>query len=241
MTQIQLVALDVAGTTVEEHGAVYAALHEAVREAGSTATAADVEHWMGAEKRAAIVGLLATGGVLDAPDTVVDAAFARFGELLAQAYAATPPVALPGVEAAIAALRTAGVKVALTTGFSRDVVDAILTTLGWTVAATPAQQLDAAVTLDAVVAASEVGAGRPAPYMVHRAMEATGVLDVAAVATAGDTVRDLQAGTNAGAGMVLGVLTGQLGTTDEGRAALAAQPHTALLGSVADLPAHLGL
>ena len=44
--------------------------------------------------------------------------------------------------------------------------------------------------------------------MVHRLMEQTGVMDVQAVAKAGDTVRDMQEGTNAGCGQVIGVLSG---------------------------------
>lgn len=244
---IELVALDIAGTTVEEHGAVYDALHAAVAEAGSTAGAADVQHWMGAEKSAAIRALLtlrdprrrnaidvnSTGDVID--DTVART-FARFTELLAAAYAARPPQPLPGVPRAFATLRASGIAVALTTGFTREVADGILASLGWTVASGPADRLSPDVTLDAVVAADEVPTGRPAPHMVHRAMERTGVVDVRAVLTAGDTVLDLRAGRRAGAGVVVGVLTGRLGATREGVSLMRAEPHDVLLDSVADLP-----
>jgi phosphoglycolate phosphatase-like HAD superfamily hydrolase len=70
--------------------------------------------------------------------------------------------------------------------------------------------------------------------MVHRAMERTGVRRTADVLTAGDTVLDLEAGTNAGAGLVVGVLSG--GVPPE---TLAAAPHTHILTSVADLPSVL--
>jgi phosphoglycolate phosphatase-like HAD superfamily hydrolase len=53
--------------------------------------------------------------------------------------------------------------------------------------------------LDAVVCTEDVPQGRPAPYMIFRAMEATGVTNVAQVLTAGDATRDLESGTNAGA------------------------------------------
>ncbi|WP_217617204.1 phosphonatase-like hydrolase [Cellulomonas sp. GbtcB1] len=234
-----LVALDMAGTTVEEHGAVYEALHRAAAEHGSAATAADIETWMGAEKRAALDALLRLGetGPRPAPDAAtVDAAFARFGVLLADAYATRPPTAIPGVPEAFATLRRHGVKVALTTGFTRDVATSILDVLGWTVAASPEQQLSEAVTLDALTCADEVPLGRPAPHMVHRCMERTGVVDVARVLVAGDTVRDLQSGRNAGAGAVVGVLTGKLGAAGLGR-----ERHDYLLDSVADLPGLLDL
>jgi len=214
---IELAVLDIAGTTVEEYSAVYVALEEAVREAGGTPTEADIQRWMGADKREAITDMV--------PDvSTVDAALADFRTRLAAAYAARPPHLLPGVGEALAKLRANGVKVALTTGFDRGITDSLLAVVG----------VDSTV-VDAVVCVDDVAAGRPAPYMVFRAMELTGVRDVRRVLTAGDTVRDLEAGTNAGAGMVVGVLTGGLDAT-----ALGAVRHTHLVPSVADLPALLG-
>lgn len=222
---IELVVLDIAGTTVQEHGAVYVALREAVEAAGGSPTSAEIEHWMGADKRTAITRMLSTGQSADPPADVVDAAFSDFHARLTAAYADRPPTALPGVTDALAKLRAAGVKSALTTGFDRHVVDQVLAAVGW----------DESV-IDAVVCTDDVPLGRPAPYMIFRAMEATAVQDVASVLTAGDTIRDLQAGTNAGAGMVVGVLTG--GMTAEG---LGGVRHTHLLPSVADIPGLLGL
>jgi phosphoglycolate phosphatase-like HAD superfamily hydrolase len=56
------------------------------------------------------------------------------------------------------------------------------------------------------------------------------------VLVAGDTPRDLEAGTNSGAAMVVGVLSGA-SDADE----LGAHRHTHLLPSVADLPGLLGV
>ncbi|MFI6883155.1 phosphonatase-like hydrolase [Streptosporangium canum] len=222
---IELAVLDIAGTTVEEHGAVYIALEEAVRAAGGHPTPADIRRWMGADKREAITALL-SGEPGGAPERrTVDAVFADFRDRLDAAYADRPPAPLPGVPEALATLRAAGVKVALTTGFDRGVTDALLAQIGWRDGF-----------LDAVVCVDDVAAGRPAPYMIFRAMEATGVRDVSRVLTAGDTVRDLEAGSNAGAGIVVGVLTGGLDAT-----ALGAARHTHLLPGVADIPGLLSL
>jgi phosphoglycolate phosphatase-like HAD superfamily hydrolase len=62
-------------------------------------------------------------------------------------------------------------------------------------------------------------------------MELTGVAHVESVANVGDTVLDLQAGRNAKVAWNVGVLTGA-----HERALMAAQPHTHLLSSVAELP-----
>jgi phosphoglycolate phosphatase-like HAD superfamily hydrolase len=55
--------------------------------------------------------------------------------------------------------------------------------------------------------------------------------EVGAVAVVGDTASDLVAGRRAGAGIVVGVLTGA-----HDRAELEAVPPTRVLGSVAELP-----
>ncbi|GGU46326.1 phosphonatase-like hydrolase [Lentzea flava] len=208
---IDLVVLDIAGTTVQEHGLVYRALADTVTAAGGSAD--DVGRWMGADKREAISSMLGRSDV--------DAEFAGFHERLAKLYAESPPTPLPGVPEALAHLRSTGVKVALTTGFDRPIVDGLLDVLGWRTGV-----------LDAVVCVDDVPAGRPAPYMIFKAMELTGARDVRRVLTAGDTVRDLEAGTNAGAGFVVGVLSGSQTAEELGRTR-----HTHLLPGVADLPA----
>ncbi|MDQ4502607.1 phosphonatase-like hydrolase [Sinomonas sp. ASV322] len=226
---IQLAAFDIAGTTVDDHGHVYRALEDAVRENGVDVRAEDLQTWMGADKIEAIRALLRLGGYagVDAADVerTVAATFAHFRTILAERYAAEPPTPFPGVVEALAELRGRGIKVALTTGFSRDVAAPLLESIGWTVGEGPEH------TLDALVTTSDVAAGRPAPYMIHRAMEKTGVLDVSAVLAAGDTVVDVQAARNAGA-IAVGVLTGKL-TREE----FASQPGVVVLESVADVPA----
>ena len=92
------------------------------------------------------------------------------------------------------------------------------------------------VDVDAVVCAVEAGAGRPSPAMIRRAMTLTGVDDPGAVLVAGDTVLDVEAGLAAGAGLVVGVLTGGR-TRSELEAA--GPPH--VLDGVVGLPALLGL
>lgn len=221
---IKLVACDMAGTTIDEHGDVYVALARCVEETGVTTTSEAVQEWMGADKVEAITALIEAGGGAATPE-VVAAAFKRFKELLVEFYDANPPVALEGVEEAFRELRRQGIKVALTTGFSRDVAEPLLERLGWSV--------DDDNLLDAVVCSDEVAAGRPAPHMIHRAMELTGVQDVRAVIAAGDTVNDLAAANNAGVTAV-GVLTGKLD-----RDALAAHPHHHILDGVKDIPALL--
>jgi phosphonatase-like hydrolase len=218
---IRLAVLDMAGTTVDEGGAVYRALDAAVATVtGRAVPEADLARWMGADKREAVAGLLAA---LGAPHGAaeVEAAFAEFSARLDDAYLSTPPRPIDGIEAAFAGLRARDVRIVLTTGFSTRVATALVGGLGWRVGAT----------IDGLVTAEQVGAGRPSPRMIERAMALTDVADARQVLAAGDTLLDLQAGANAGAGAVVGVLTGA-----QDRATLEAGPATHVISSAALLP-----
>lgn len=215
---IDLVAFDMAGTTIDDHGLVYEALAQSVEETGASLTRADLQTWMGTEKTAAIAALVKLGGV-EPTRELVAAAFERFRLILGASYVEKPPVGLPGVEAALRELRGRGIRVALTTGFSDDVAHPLLDSLGWTIGDQ----------LDAVVTASEVTAGRPAPYLIHHAMEKTDTTDVASVLAAGDTIVDVLAAHNAGV-IGVGVLTGSLSREEFSR-----HPHDHILDSVVDV------
>lgn len=216
---IRLASLDMAGTTIDEGGAVYAVLRDAVERATGLDVPDDLlSRWSGTDKREAIVGLL-TGLGLDLGRT--DDIFAAFSDDLAAAYAADPPVLLSGIRETVQQLRADGVRVALQTGYRREVAEGLLEAVGWRVGPD----------VDALVSAEDVSASRPAPYLIFRTMEVTGVVDVREVLVAGDTVNDVTAGTRSGARFVVGVLTGAHTVAE-----LGAARHTHLLSSVADIP-----
>ena len=219
--RFDLAALDMAGTTVEEGGLVYLAVERAVAESIGGAIPGDVlRRWKGTSKEEAIAGILTDLGE-DASPARVAGVFDLFAVKIDEAYREQPPTPVPGVLETFDKLRSAGVKVALQTGYSAPVAASILGQLGWTVGDGPDHTVDALVTSDLVPLS------RPAPYLIFRCMEATGVTDVRRVLAAGDTPNDLGAGTHAGAGLVVGVTTGAFD-----RAALEAEPHTHALDSI---------
>lgn len=223
---LELAVLDMAGTTIDDGQQVYRVLAETATAYGAAPSQADIARWHGAAKHEALRALLTTPDGEPPSADVLDTVVADFRCRLTAAYASSPPCPLPGVVDAMSALRSAGIRVALTTGFDRDIVDSLLSALGW----------DGDSVVDEVVCGTDVAAGRPAPFMIFRAMENIGVADVARVLVAGDTPRDLQAGTNAGAALVVGVLSGAGDAVELGR-----HRHTHLVGSVADLPTLLEL
>jgi len=223
---IDLVVLDIAGTTVDEGLQVYRVLEQTVIAHGGSPSPADIDRWHGANKHEALRALLTPDGGTPPSAEVLRGIVADFQSRLMAAYVQNPPRPLPGVPEALAELRAAGIRIALNTGFDRDILDALLPAVGWN---------DDSV-VDTVVGGSDVPSGRPAPFMIYKAMERLGVTDISRVLVAGDTPRDLEAGTNSGAAYVVGVLSGA-GSLDE----LGTQQHTHLLSSVAALPALLGV
>jgi phosphoglycolate phosphatase len=92
-------------------------------------------------------------------------------------------------------LRSRGMKIAIATMDERASTEAQLALLG------------VAALVDAVVCAGEGLAAKPAPDMVRAVCRMTDVTCSQAVVV-GDSITDLQMGRNAGAGLVIGVLSG---------------------------------
>jgi phosphonatase-like hydrolase len=221
MSAPALVVLDMIGTSVRADDAVPRAFTVALAGEGIALTPEALHAVRGATKRLALRTLLA--GYADA-ETRADRAYARFRTELLQMFTAQAASPVAGADEVLARCRATGVKVALNTGFDRELTANLLAPLGWR------------ERVDAVICGDDVAAGRPAPYLIFRAMEATGVMSVGSVANVGDTELDLAAGANAGVRWNIGVWSGA-----HDRATLARAPHTHLCASIADLPALLGL
>lgn len=196
MTRIELVVLDMAGTTVQDDGIVEQAFQRAAERTG----VADRMPWeeaidhvrvtMGMSKIDVFTHL--SGGDVAA----ATAATAAFEQAYAEIVAEQGVSEIPGAGAAIAAFRDSGVRVALTTGFAPVTRDALLDGLGWR------------GLVDLALSPIDAGRGRPAPDLVLTALLRTETSSVRAVAVAGDTRSDVQSGRRARAGLVAGVLSG---------------------------------
>lgn len=213
-----LAVFDMAGTTINDRDEVYRVLRGATEREGAVYTDAQFQEWMGTEKKWAIRNLLDIGGV-EVTEERVEQAWAWFREELRSTYSEQPPVAIEGVEQALAELRANGIKVGLTTGFSREIADIILAAMGWGVG----------INLDASVTADQVSGGRPAPDMIFKVMEQTGVSEKSQVISVGDTAADIRSAQAAGVAAV-GVLSGHLNT---GQFTALGADH--ILDSVADI------
>jgi phosphoglycolate phosphatase len=212
-----LVVLDMAGTTVRDDGVVDEAFIAALSSVGVepdsprfASAQIYVRDTMGQSKADVF-------GALLEPDDAARAteAFARAYEQIVAEGRIAP---MEGAEALFDTLREHDVKICLTTGFAPSTRDALIASLGWH------------DHIDLALSPADCGRGRPHPDMIFGAMHRLSVPDAAAVAVVGDTVSDLEAGTNAGARAVIGVLSGA-----HDRVALSAAPHTDLIDDVTEV------
>ena len=222
MDAIKLVIFDIAGTIIEDHGEVVSAFAGALDKHRIPYTDDELKEWKGSSKEEVIRHFVERQGGGAVLESAVGIVYADFRIALERHYREKGVVPIVGAADTFAWLRERGIRIATTSGFYREVSELILESTGWR------------GMLAASISSSDVPAGRPAPYMIFRAMEAASVTSVREVVNVGDTPLDLQAGTNAGVRGVVGVLTGL-----HGKERLQEEPHTALLPGVGDLPAWL--
>jgi phosphonatase-like hydrolase len=218
MHELKLAIFDVAGTVIEDHGEVVSSFIDALAAHGVGVGSEELMEFKGAAKREVIrfFGWRKRNEPLG--EAAVEEVYADFARLLHGRYEEQLAPVM-GAEDAFESLRKRGMQLALTTGFGRATLELVVHRLGW-------QQWFAAM-----VSSDEVDVGRPAPYLIFRAMERCRCRSVHEVLNVGDTPLDLQSAANAGVELNVGVLSGQYR-----RERLMCEPQDALLASVADLP-----
>lgn len=222
MQEIRLVVFDLAGTVIEDAGQVPAAFTAALRNHEIEVTSDSLREVRGASKREVIQRFVERQPVVGKADVLArtEEIYNSFRSTLAGLYEKDGVREIAGATETFTWLQQRGVRVALNTGFDRTITELLLDSMPW----------DADL-INAVVCGDDVLQGRPAPYLIFRAMERSGITSVHQVTTVGDTVLDLQAGQNAGVRYNIGVLSGA-----HTKEQLEREPHTNLLSSVAMLP-----
>jgi phosphonoacetaldehyde hydrolase len=195
-SRIRLVVFDWAGTTVD-HGcfAPVVPFVEVLRRHGVDVSTADARGPMGLDKKEHLHALLTLPHAAaqwrrvhgrDANAADIDGMFEEMAPLAVQSVRKHSDL-IDGFVDVAKELRRRGIAIGSTTGY-------------FTAAADACRERAAAQGFapDAAFCASDVPRARPAPWMVLRNLEATGVYPAWAVLKVGDTVPDIQEGRNAG-------------------------------------------
>jgi phosphonatase-like hydrolase len=214
--RLKLVVFDMAGTTVDDRmdgvPLVLRSYDDAFRSRGVEVPMAVLNEQRGRDKWTVIREL----GGEDAEEI-----YSHFNAaLLANADRVRE---VRGASEAFRFLRGHGIRVALNTGFPREVAEGIIDHLGW----------EREGLIDAWTCSEDVGRSRPDPAMIHALMGDLGVGDPSTVMKVDDTATGIEEGLNAGA-VTLGVLTG----TQTKERLLQAGPH-AIIESVRRLPDYI--
>lgn len=196
--KISMVVFDMAGTTVNEDNIVYKLLHQVLINDGYDCSL-DLVLAIGAgkEKKTAFKDILIELGVF-APENIAERLHQVFKDNLEIAYLTAPIVSMGGTEELFAQLKLMEIKVVLNTGYDYKTAHFLLQKLHWEIGNH----------IDALITASDVLHGRPAPDMIFLAMQQLHITDANFVVKIGDSIVDIEEGKNAHCGLTIGVTTG---------------------------------
>ena len=194
--RISVACLDMAGTTVADEGSVLAAFRAAMEQAGLSPGSQGYERAAGIVTATMGQSKIEVFRLILGDEAAATAANSAFEENYARIVGAGQVSPLPGALRTLTALREAGIRICLATGFSPSTRDAVLDALGWR------------PLIDLALSPADAGRGRPWPDLPLTALLRLGGGAVSELAVVGDTASDVESGLRAGAGLVAGVLTG---------------------------------
>jgi phosphonoacetaldehyde hydrolase len=225
--RFDLVILDWAGTMVDFGcEAPVKALLEAFAAEGVAIDTASARRDMGKSKADHVRALLQIPAVATAwcaargrpaADSDVELLMRRLGPLMRK-HAAEAATLIPGARETVEQLRALGLKLASSTGYTREMMEPVL-----------ARAAAQGYVSDHVVCAGETPAGRPTPLMIYKACAELGVWPLSRVIKVDDAEVGIAEGKSAGA-FTVGVASGNtVGLSLGGWKALSSQERTAHL------------
>lgn len=196
--KVQMVVFDMAGTTIDEDNIVYKTLQKSINQFGIEVTLDQVlAIGAGQEKLNAIKDVIKVHG--NTQDlTKANDIFELFKKSLAIAYEIFPIKSISDAEEVLLALRNENIIVVLNTGYDSHTANFLLEKIQW-------RQF---VHYDLLVTATDVKNSRPAPDMIHFAMNLFSIEDPKRIIKIGDSQIDIEEGKNANCLYSIGVTTG---------------------------------
>ncbi|PSR55854.1 phosphatase [Adhaeribacter arboris] len=210
METVQLLVLDMAGTTVQDNKEVETCFAEAARQTGLLASEERILAVQGMAKRAVFEMLWQeqTNEHSAALQDKVEHSYQVFRSILEHHYHTHSVKPTEGCLELFRFLKKNNIKIALTTGFYRQVTNIILEKLGWLNGLDKNFIGNENSLLNMSIASDEVEQGRPSPFLIQKAMRTLGITDSKRVINIGDTPSDLASGFNANCAASFAVTNG---------------------------------
>jgi len=197
---IELVVFDMAGTTIADNGEIAAAFQTALKHFGYDVPTAAINTVMGYKKTKAIKMMLNLyePSASNTEELIEEIHTVFLNEMIAHYSGLNEIEILPYAEEIFLFLKSKGIKVALDTGFTKQIAEVIIEKLGWL----------KNNMIDCMVCSDEVPKGRPYPFMIEKIMQQVCVTDSQKVIKVGDTEVDVNEGLNANCLYSIGITTG---------------------------------
>ena len=133
---IKLVVFDMAGTTIEDNNYVHISLQNALKKVDIDSSLQEINQVMGYPKPIAISMILenhqTNGAIVDIDQYSIDEIHQLFKKEMVEFYNTSPLIQeAESATTIFCALKDAGIKVILDTGFSREIADTIINRLNW--------------------------------------------------------------------------------------------------------------
>jgi phosphonatase-like hydrolase len=196
LNEVKLCVFDMAGTVVQENGIVYDTLYETIKYFKIPIKRFEINRWHGANKQEVLNYFLER----EESNCVMErqVMYEHFDTQLKEKYFDGTDLSLmdESIPTLFESLRNKDIKIALNTGYSRDIQESIL------------HSLDLHLMIDGYISSEDVKYGRPYPYMIYHLMEQFEVKASKQVVKFGDTPHDIKEGHNAGCIASVGVLSG---------------------------------
>ena len=191
---VKLLVFDMAGTTIDEGGIVYKTLYDTIKTYNTDIQENDIKRWYGSNKYEVL------DNYVNDPVVNKDIIYQTFNDNLKERYFYSDNIKLINNNLPILfnSLRETGIKIALNTGYNRDIQEKII------------EKLYMKEFIDDYISSEDVKAGRPKPYMIEALRERNKIEKPKEVLKFGDTENDILEGVNAGCGLSIGVLSGAL-------------------------------
>ena len=192
---VKLLVCDMAGTTINEGGIVYKTLTNTIRNFNVPIEDHEIKDWYGVNKTEVLKHFLNRSRQ---NDDILPEMLASFKKELKNNYFNDKSIKLvdDNLPTLFNKLRQNGVKIALNSGFSVDIQEALI------------ENLNMRDFIDGYISSESVPHGRPEPFMIQELMKRFNITNPKEVIKVGDSKNDILEGKNAGCLMSVGVLSG---------------------------------